>query len=190
MPALPQPEAMAEVLGAAHPRRAQTYSISLSGTLDGTGTRWRASYRWQPEDTVTEVAPFALDAAAPYLNLQLRQPIQLSRDGSERFGGAARCPEHAGRGLPPHLLSDGSLLVFAQDQRSIRGGLALPFIPIALSFSFLHDLFLANPCPQHRLRRCVSVRSVSLSCAAAARESKVGVKFAYCKFGDEVVLPA
>ena len=71
---------MAEVLGAAHPRRAQTYSISLSGTLDGTGTRWRASYRWQPDDTVTQVAPYAVDAAEPYLNLRLRQPIHLSRD--------------------------------------------------------------------------------------------------------------
>ena len=79
------------MLGAAHPRRAQTYSISLSGTLDGTGTRWRASYRWQPEDTVTEVAPFAMDAAEPYLNLRLRQPIHLSRDGCGRLGGAARC---------------------------------------------------------------------------------------------------
>ena len=63
MPALPQPTPLAEVLAAAHPRRAQTYAISLSGTLDGTGTRWRASYRWQPDDTVTEVAPFAEDAA-------------------------------------------------------------------------------------------------------------------------------
>src|SRR5258707_12555612 len=39
------------------------YSISLSGTLEGTRTRWHASYRWQPEDTVTRVASFAADAA-------------------------------------------------------------------------------------------------------------------------------
>ena len=59
MPALPHPVPLAQVLSAAHPRRVQTYTIALSGTLDGTGTRWRASYRWQPSDTVTQAAPFA-----------------------------------------------------------------------------------------------------------------------------------
>ncbi len=49
MPALPQSTPLAEVLAAAHPRHAQTYAIALSGTLDGTGTRWSASYRWQPD---------------------------------------------------------------------------------------------------------------------------------------------
>src|ERR1700722_13910215 len=57
MSALPTATPLAEAVAAAHPRRAQMYSISLSGTLDGTGTRWRASYRWQPADTVTEIAP-------------------------------------------------------------------------------------------------------------------------------------
>ena len=127
MPALPQPEAMAEVLGAARSRRAQTYSISLSGTLDGTGTRWRASYRWQPDDTVTQVAPFALDAAEPYLNLRLRQPIRLSRDGSGGLVALLDVGNVLAEGYRPIFLSDGSLLVFAQDQRSIRGGLAFTF---------------------------------------------------------------
>ncbi len=127
MPALLRPAEMAQVLGAAHPRRAQTYSISLSGILDGTGTRWRASYRWQPEDTVTEVAPYALDAAEPYLNLRLRQPIRLSRDGSGGFEALIDVRNMLAEGYRPVILSDGSLLVFAQDQRSIRGGLAFTF---------------------------------------------------------------
>ena len=57
MPALPQASALTDVLASAHSRHAQTYAISFSGTLDGTGTRWRASYSWQPEDTVTAVRP-------------------------------------------------------------------------------------------------------------------------------------
>ncbi len=57
MPALPQATPLTEVLASARPRHAQTYAISLSGTLDGTRTRWRASYRWQPDDTVTELRP-------------------------------------------------------------------------------------------------------------------------------------
>ena len=127
MPALPQTAEIAQVLAAAQPRRAQTYSISLSGILDGTGTRWRASYRWQPEDSVTEVAPFAMDASAPYLNLRLRQPIRLSRDGSDSFEALLDVRNLLAEGYRPYILSDGSVLVFAQDQRSIRGGLAFTF---------------------------------------------------------------
>ena len=96
------------MLGAAHPRRVQTYSISLSGTLDGTGTRWRASYRWQPEDTVTEVAPYAVDTAEPYLNLRLRQPIHLSRDGAGGIEALLDVRNLLAEGYRPYLLSDGS----------------------------------------------------------------------------------
>ena len=127
MPALPRPVEMAQALGAAHPRRAQMYSISLSGTLDGTGTRWRASYRWQPEDTVTEVAPFDQDALEPYLNLRLRQPIHFSRDGSGGFVALLDVRNMLAEGYNPFILSDRSVLVYAQGQRSIRGGLAFTF---------------------------------------------------------------
>jgi len=127
LPVLPRPVAVVEALGAAHPRRAQMYSISLSGTLDGTGTRWRASYRWQPDDTITEVAPFALDASAPYLNLRMRQPIRLGRDGSTSIEALIDVRNMLAQGYRPILMNDGSLLVFAQDQRGIRGGLAFTF---------------------------------------------------------------
>jgi hypothetical protein len=118
---------LAEELAAARPRRAQSYSISLSGTLDGTGTHWRASYRWQPEDTVTGVAPFAADAAQPYLNLHLRQAIHLLRDGTGGIEAMLDLRNLLAQGYRPCLLSDGSLLIFAQEQRGIGGGLAFTF---------------------------------------------------------------
>jgi hypothetical protein len=122
-----RPVGLADLLASAHTRRAQTYSISLSGTLDGTGTRWRASYRWQPEDTVTRVAPFAVDAAEPYLNLHLRQSIHLRRDGTGGIEALLDVRNLLAEGYRPYLLDDGSLLIFAQDQRSIGGGLAFTF---------------------------------------------------------------
>ncbi len=115
------------MLAAAHPRRAQTYSISLSGTLDGTGTRWRASYSWQPDDTVTAVAPFAQDAAEPFLNLHFCQPIHVTRDGSGGLEALLDIRNLLAEGYRPYILSDGSLLIFAQDQRSLRAGLAFTF---------------------------------------------------------------
>ncbi|HEY1766804.1 MAG TPA: carboxypeptidase-like regulatory domain-containing protein [Terracidiphilus sp.] len=127
MPALAAPEGFMQVLAAAHPRRTQAYSISLSGTLDGTGTRWRASYRWQADDTVTAVAPYALNAAEPYLSIHFRQPIHLTRDGSGGVEALLDVRNLLAEGYRPYILSDGSLLIFGQAQRGIRGGLAFTF---------------------------------------------------------------
>jgi hypothetical protein len=121
------PLPLAQVLASAHPRHAQTYALSLSGILDGTGTRWQASYRWQPEDTITQIAPFALDASEPYLNLSIRQPIRVFRDGNGGLEALVDVRNLLAEGYRPYLLSDGSLLIFAQDQRSIRAGLAFTF---------------------------------------------------------------
>jgi hypothetical protein len=121
---------LSQLLASAHTRHAQSYSISLSGTLDGSGTRWRATYRWQPEDAITPVASFASDAVDPYLNLQLRQPVRIRRAGSDgvsSFEVLVNLRNLLAEGYQPYLLSDGSLVVFAQDQRSFSGGLAFNF---------------------------------------------------------------
>ena len=118
---------LSQLVASAHPRRTQMYSISLSGTLDGTGTRWRASYRWQPEDTVTRVAPYAADASEPYLNLHLRQPVSFHREGVRGLDAMFDMRNMLAQGDRPFLLTDGSLLVFAQDQRSVSAGLAFTF---------------------------------------------------------------
>ena len=127
LPATTRPVPMAQILAGAHPRHAQMYSLALSGTLDGTSTRWRASYRWQPEDTVTRVAPFAVNATEPYFNLYVRQPIHMRRDGASGFEALVDVRNLLAQGYRPYLLSDGSMLVFAQDQRSISAGLAFSF---------------------------------------------------------------
>lgn len=131
MPTVPasasSPVSAAQLIALAHPRRAQMYSLALSGTLDGTGTRWRASYRWQPDDSVTAVAPFAKDAIEPYLNLHIRQPIRVGRDGAGGFEALFDMKNLLEEGYRPYLLSDGTVLVFAQDQRSFRAGLAFTF---------------------------------------------------------------
>jgi hypothetical protein len=118
---------LAQVIAAARARRTQMYSISLSGTLDGTGTRWRASYRWQPEDTVTPAAAYAMNAAEPYLNLHLRQPIRPRREGAAGFEALFDLRNLLAEGYQPVVLSDGSVVVFAQGQRSFTAGLAFTF---------------------------------------------------------------
>jgi len=127
MPASRHPMPLSAVLGSAHPRRAATYSISLSGTLDGTGTRWHASYRWQPEDTVTQVAPFAIDASEPFFNVHLRQPVTNRRERAKSLDVMLDLHNLLAQGYRPYIVNDGSILMFAQDQRRFSGGLAFTF---------------------------------------------------------------
>jgi len=127
MPALPQAPSMKEILAAARSRHAQTYAISLSGTLEGTGTQWRASYTWQPDESVTSVTPFAQEISEPFLNLHFRQPIRITRDGAQGLEALLDMRNLLAEGYQPYILSDGSLILFSQDQRSIRVGLAFTF---------------------------------------------------------------
>ena len=63
MPAFAAPASLEGGLTTLKPRHAEMYSVGLSGHISQTGTHWQASYRWQPEDTVTAVAPY--DVSSP-----------------------------------------------------------------------------------------------------------------------------
>ena len=125
MPALPRATSLNQLISAARPRRAQMYAISLSGTLDGTGTKWHASYRWQPADTLTSIASYAVDAIQPYFNLHLRQPICTKRDGVN-VEALLNVNNLLAEGYRPYLLGNGTV-VFAQAPRSFGAGVAFTF---------------------------------------------------------------
>jgi hypothetical protein len=125
LPAVVRPTALGQLFSAARPRHAQMYAISLSGTLEGTGTRWRASYRWQPADTVTPIAPYSVGAIEPYLNIHLRQPVSTHREGLN-IEALLDMNNLLAEGYRPYLVN-GSMVVFAQDQRSVGAGVAFTF---------------------------------------------------------------
>lgn len=126
MPALTQ-AGFAQLVAAARARRVQAYAISLSGTLEGTRTRWRASYRWQPDNTVTAVTPFEVEALAPYLDLRLYQTVHQVRKGVVGVEAMLEVQNLLAQGYHPFLMSDGSVLIFAQGQRAFTGGVAFTF---------------------------------------------------------------
>lgn len=95
--------------------------------MDGTGTRWRASYRWQPDSTLTRVAPYAADADSPYLNVYIRQPMCARGENVRSLDAVLDMRNVLAQGRRPFVLTDGSLLLFAQDQRSLTAGLAFTF---------------------------------------------------------------
>jgi hypothetical protein len=76
---------------------------------------------------VTEIAPFAENESAPFLNIRVHQPIHVTRDGSGGLEALLDVRNLLAQGYRPYILSDGSLLLFADDQRSLRAGLAFTF---------------------------------------------------------------
>ncbi|HYK36917.1 carboxypeptidase-like regulatory domain-containing protein [Alloacidobacterium sp.] len=123
---LPGKVMLEEAINNLHPRRAGMFSASMSGKLKQAGTQWRASYRWQPTDTVTAVDPFNDDLPDPYLSFYLRQPIRC-RMLPYRVEALIDVRNLLAQGYRPFLTQDGSTLYFAQAERSVQGGLSFSF---------------------------------------------------------------
>ncbi len=127
MPAFAVPASLEGGLTTLKPRHTQMYSVSMSGRISQTGTHWRASYRWQPEDTVTAVAPYDVASPDAYLSILLRQPLHcwhLIPNGVEALVDVRNL---LAEGYRPFITTDGSTLYFAQAERSVRGGVSFTF---------------------------------------------------------------
>ena len=59
--------------------------------------------------------------------LRVNQPIHVTRDGSGGLEALLEVRNLLAEGYRPYILSDGSLLLFADDQRSLSAGLAFTF---------------------------------------------------------------
>ena len=105
----------------------QTATLALKGRLAGTGTRVRASYRWQPSSLVTAVDPYSLFGDQAFLSCMLRQPIHLRGRFPQGLDATIDVTNLLAQGYRPFLSADGQTLYFAQAPRSIQAGLSLTF---------------------------------------------------------------
>lgn len=109
------------------PRATQSATIALKGRVIHSGTQVRASYRYQPETTVTAVNSFAAFSDQAYLSFLIRQPIRCGKvlpDGLEATVDITNLLE---QGYRPVLSRDGHMLFLAQTPRMIQAGLAFNF---------------------------------------------------------------
>lgn len=110
------------------PTRTQSVLVSMHGRLkDGSGTRWNAGYRWQPEATITAVDPFNAGMNAPFLSVMLRQPVGTGNSSPDRLELEFMMQNILAQGYRPIFLVDGQTLYFAQAPRLVTGGLAFSF---------------------------------------------------------------
>jgi hypothetical protein len=109
------------------PEAAQTATIALRGRVVHTGTRVRASYRWQPTRLVTAVNPYASFSDQAYFSCYLRQALRLGNLLPAGLDATVDVTNLLAQGYRPFLSADGHTLFLAQSPRTLQAGLAFTF---------------------------------------------------------------
>jgi hypothetical protein len=106
---------------------AQTATIALRGRVVRSGTRVRASYRWQPTRLVTAVDPYASFGDQAYFSCHLRQALRLGSLLPNGLDATVDVTNLMAQGYRPFLSADGRTLFLAQSPRTVQAGLAFTF---------------------------------------------------------------
>ncbi len=106
---------------------AEAGTVALKGRIRGSGTRVRASYRWQPSKLVTAVDPYSSFSDQAFFSLQVRQPIHWGMRLPKGLDATIDVTNLLAQGYRPFLSADGQTLYFAQAPRTVQGGLSFSF---------------------------------------------------------------
>ncbi len=106
---------------------AESVTLALRGRVLHSGTNVRAAYRWQPENLVTAVDPYAAFSDQAYFSFYLRQPVNCGRWLPPGLEATIDVTNLLEQGYRPFLSADGRTLYLAQSPRTIQAGLAFNF---------------------------------------------------------------
>lgn len=109
------------------PQTAQTLTVAVKGRVIHSGTKIRASYRWQPTRLVTAVNPYGAFGDQAYFSCYLRQAIRLGNLLPAGMEATVDVTNLLAQGYRPVLTADGHTLFLAQAPRTLQGGLAFTF---------------------------------------------------------------
>ena len=108
-------------------RGGESAAVALKGDLKGSGTRIRASYRWQPSAMVTAVDPYGSLSDEAYLSCFVRQRVRMGSWLPPGLDATIDVSNLLAQGYRPFLSADGHTLYFAQTPRTIQAGLSFTF---------------------------------------------------------------
>ena len=118
---------LAEAALQLHARTAQAVTVMLNGRVSHSGTTVRAEYRWQPQESLTQVNAYNADPNGAYLSLYLRQRLGCGRFLPNGLDAVVEATNLLQQGYQPVLAADGHTLYLAQMPRAIQAGLAFNF---------------------------------------------------------------
>lgn len=107
--------------------RSQSATVRVDGSVARSGTRVRASYRWQPSETVNAVDQFEMFSDQAFLGVMIRQPVHWGDRLPTGLTATIDVTNLLAEGYRPFVSTDGQTLYFAQAPRTIQAGLSLSF---------------------------------------------------------------
>ena len=116
-----------EALKSLKARSGESAAVSLRGDLKGSGTRIRASYRWQPSAMVTAIDPYGALSDEAFLSCFVRQRVKLGSWVPAGLDATIDVSNLLAQGYRPFLSADGHTLYFAQSPRTMQAGLSFTF---------------------------------------------------------------
>jgi hypothetical protein len=118
---------LAEAAAQLHAQTAQAVTLVLHGKVVRSGTTVRAEYRWQPQESLTQVNAYNADPNEAYLSFYLRQRLGCGRFLPNGLDAVVEATNLLEQGYQPVLAADGHTLFLAQMPRAIQAGLAFNF---------------------------------------------------------------
>ncbi|HEX3569608.1 MAG TPA: TonB-dependent receptor [Acidobacteriaceae bacterium] len=110
-----------------HPEGGDEITGSLRAQVTRTGTKVKASYRWQPRHIVTPVDPYGSGANRGYLSFYMRQPVHLTNKLPVGLDLTVDVSNLLAEGYRPFLSADGRTLYLASSPRTLQAGLSFTF---------------------------------------------------------------
>jgi hypothetical protein len=120
-------EGLQEVASGLRAETAGAVTAALRGKVQRTGTRVRATYRWQPAHLVTAVDPYAVPGNQAYLSFYVRQSMRWGDRLPPGLEATIDVTNLLAEGYQPFLSADGRTLFLAQAPRTVQGGLSFTF---------------------------------------------------------------
>ena len=102
-------------------------TASLRGHVVHTGTKVKASYRWQPRRIVTPIDPYGAGADHGFMSVYLRQPIHVTDKMPVGLDLTVNVTNLLAEGYRPFLSADGQTLFLASSPRTLQAGLSFTF---------------------------------------------------------------
>ena len=118
---------LAEVAAGLHAKAAEAATVAVKGRVQRTGTKLRASYRWQPGRLVTAVGPYGANSNQAFLSFYVGQELRWGDRLPLGLEATIDVTNLLAEGYQPFLSADGRTLFLAQSPRTIEGGLSFRF---------------------------------------------------------------
>jgi hypothetical protein len=109
------------------PEGGDEITASIRGHVARTGTKVKASYRWQPRHLVTAIDPYGPAANRGYMSCYLRQPLHLTDKMPMGLDLTVDVTNLLAEGYRPFLSADGRTLYLASSPRTFQAGVSFTF---------------------------------------------------------------